>query len=82
MYLNPKLIPNHNQWTQKRIMTIWEQKQSSFETGQKNASSFETGTVAIRVPAYVPGPKLTPSHFWNWDIQQSQFQNWANSSWS
>jgi hypothetical protein len=32
---------------------VWEQKRSSFETGQKSASSIETGTVTGRVPTYI-----------------------------
>ena len=32
---------------------IWEQKHSSLETGQKNASSFETGLVTMWVLTYI-----------------------------
>jgi hypothetical protein len=48
-------VPFRNWASQIGTVMIWKQKRSSFETGQKSASSFETGTVTVWAPTYILG---------------------------
>jgi hypothetical protein len=45
-----KLSQIHDPRVKIGMVTIWEQKHSSFKTGQKIESSFKTGMVMIWVP--------------------------------